>query len=194
MHKVFSVYSNNPNDINHKNLHDAKKEIKNKFENLQAEHLEEMIKQVEIADDRRKHKLSWELINRITDRKSAKKGIIKGNSKEERILKWYDHFSNLLGNEPPTNDQLIEEDIGKILYEMNIDDGDFRLEELQIAKLKLCEGKASGPDGIPPEVIKRCNFDDIILDLSNKLLIENVIPEQWTEINLLPIPKSGDLS
>ncbi len=51
MHKVFSVYSNNPNDINHKNLHDEKKEIKNKFENLQAEHLEEMIKQVEISDD-----------------------------------------------------------------------------------------------------------------------------------------------
>ena len=52
----------------------------------------------------------------------------------------------------------------------------------------------SGPDGIPPEVIKRCNFDNIILQLSNKLLNDNVIPEQWTETNLLPIPKSGDLS
>ena len=77
---------------------------------------------------------------------------------------------------------------------MNIDDGDFVIGEIQRAKLKICEGKASGPDGIPPEVIKRCNFDYIILELSNKLLNENMIPEQWTEINLLPIPKSGDLS
>ena len=77
---------------------------------------------------------------------------------------------------------------------MNIDDGDFVIGEIQRAKLKICEGKVSGPDGIPPEVIKRCNFDNIILELSNKLLNENVIPEQWTEIKLLPILKSGDLS
>ena len=55
--------------------------------------------------------LSWELINRITDRKSAKKGIIKGNSKEERILKWHDHLSSLLGSELPAVDDLIDEDI-----------------------------------------------------------------------------------
>ena len=52
---------------------------------------------------------------------------------------------------------------------MNIDDEDFRIDEIQIEKLKICEGKVSGPDGIPPEVIKRCNFDNIILQLSNKL-------------------------
>ena len=43
-------------------------------------------------------------------------------------------------------------------------------------------------------MIKRCNFDDIILELSNKILNENMIPEKWTEINLLPLPKSGVLS
>ena len=34
----------------------------------------------------------------------------------------------------------------------------------------------------------------LLKELSNKLVNENVIPEQWTEINLLPIPKSDDLS
>ena len=66
MRKAFSTYSNEPSDIIHQNLHDAKRKIKIKFENLQADHLEEMIKQVEITVDRRKHKLGRELINRIT--------------------------------------------------------------------------------------------------------------------------------
>ena len=53
MQKSFSTYSNKQSDINHQNLHYAKKKIKNNFENLQAEHLEEMINQVEIADNQR---------------------------------------------------------------------------------------------------------------------------------------------
>ena len=47
---------------------------------------------------------------------------------------------------------------------MNIDDGDFRIDEIQREKLKICEGKQSGPNSISP-VIKRCNFYDIILKL-----------------------------
>ena len=82
---------------------------------------------------------------------------------EERILKLHDHFFGLLGNEPPAIVELIDEDIERILSNMNIDDGDFRIDEIQRAKLKICEGKVSGPDGIPPEVIEICNFDDIIL-------------------------------
>ena len=54
MHKAFSTYINESSDINHQNLNNTKRKIKNKFENLQAEYLEEMIKQVEIADNRRK--------------------------------------------------------------------------------------------------------------------------------------------
>ena len=45
------------------------------------------------------------------------------------------HFSNLLGNEA----LLIEEDINKILCEMNIDDGYFRLDELRNVIFKICE-------------------------------------------------------
>ena len=54
MYKAFSTYINEPSDINHQNLNDTKRKIKNKFENLQAEYLVEIIKQVEIADNRRK--------------------------------------------------------------------------------------------------------------------------------------------
>ena len=77
---------------------------------------------------------------------------------------------------------------------MNIEEGDFTISELQKAKGNLKDGKQSGPDNIPPEVIKRCSLDDILLDFANKLLKHNLKPRQWSEIDMLPVPKSGDLS
>jgi len=47
----------------------------------QEEELSEMITKVEQADANSKHGMSWRLINEITGRKDAKKGIIKGKSK-----------------------------------------------------------------------------------------------------------------
>ena len=45
-----------------------------------------------------------------------------------------------------------------------------------------------------PEVLKRCDLDDILLEFANKLLNDNVKPDQWSEIDMLPLLKSGDLS
>ena len=43
--------------------------------------------------------------------------------------------------------------------------------------------KTPGSDNITSEVIK-CDFDNIILEFSNKLLNNNVIQDQWSEIDL----------
>ena len=44
-----------------------------------------------------KHAKCWKLIHDMPGRKSAKKGIIKGDNNEERINKWFNNFRNLLG-------------------------------------------------------------------------------------------------
>ena len=54
-------------------------------------------------------------------------------------------------------------------------------------------GKAAGPDGIPTEVLKLCDFDDIILSFANGLF-QGEKPDQWSIGNLIPIPNSGDRS
>ena len=56
------------------------------------------------------------------------------------------------------------------------------------------EGKSSDPDEIKIEVIKRCNLDDIIISFANKWLEKGLKPEQWSEIDMILITKSGDLS
>ena len=42
----------------------------------------------------------------------------------------------------------------------------------------LIDGKSVGPDGIAPKAIKYLNFDDIILEHANRVLIEGKKPTQ----------------
>ena len=104
---------------------------------------------------------------------------------------WFQHFRNLLGNEA-----LIEvesEEISPIFNYVNIKDDAFSMEEYEKVKSNLVGGKACGEDRINPEILKYCNFEDIILDICNTALIQRDIPRQWAILNIIPIPKSGDL-
>ena len=65
--------------------------------------------------------------------------------------------------------------------------------ESKNAKSELKNGKACGPDGIPLEVFKYCDLDDIMLEFANNLLNGHK-PAQWSKSDLKPLPKSGDLS
>ena len=49
-------------------------------------------------------------------------------------------------------------------------------------------------DEIRPEVLKRCDLDAIDLQFCNRALIDKAKPRQWSLMNIIPIPKSGDLS
>ena len=101
------------------------------------------------------------------------------------------HFRNLLGT-PDTNPPI--EDIPPIFDNVNIEDGAFTLKELKEAKKQLRFGKAPGEDGILPEMLKVVDIDDIILQISNRFYMDNQMPDQLGILNLLPLPKSGDLS
>lgn len=46
---------------------------------------------------------------------------------------------------------------------------------------------------IMPEVLIRKNIDDIILKFENKLISDGDKPDQFSVLNIAPIPKSGNL-
>ena len=162
------------------------------YDEIEEGELDKAIKEVEDANEKSRHGKSWKLINQISGRKTAKTGIIKGASVKERLDKWYSHFNGLLGKEPEVEGEL-EENIQPILQSLGISDSPFTHEEYVNVKKSLLEGKQFGPDEIPPEVWKLCDFDDIMIGYANRLL-EGEKPDQWSENNLLPIPKDGDLS
>ena len=74
-----------------------------------------MVAIVESADIRSQHGESWRLINEISGRMTAQKGILKGKSTKERLDNWQKHFSELLGKEPVVPEESVNEVIDTVL-------------------------------------------------------------------------------
>lgn len=189
---MFSKYQSDPSNFNHENLQKSKSNLQEAYDLAIEEELSEMIDKVEACEAEGSHGQSWKLINEVTGRKPAKKGVLKGNSKEDRLKKWQQYFSDLLGKEPiVAGDPNVN--IPTVLQNLNIESGPFSKGEYVKVKNRLTLGKAAGPDEVSPEILKLCDFDDIMLSFSNSLFLGDK-PEQWSIGNLIPIPKSGDLS
>ena len=76
-----------------------------------------------------------------------------------------------------------------------IDDSPFTTDEYNKAVKKNTKtGKAAGPDGISPEVLKCYDLGETVLQFANKLLMNLDKSDQWSESNLVPITKGDNLS
>ena len=96
------------------------------------------------------------MINEITGRRTAKKGIIKANDKRDRINKWYTYLQERLGKERTVEGDL--DAISPILRGMELEDGPITEAEYTAVKKSIKEGRACGPDGILPDVFKHCDL------------------------------------
>ena len=173
-------------------LEQSKNELDKAYEVANQDYLKEKLAEFEAANLNQQHHTAWQLINEISGRRKARGGRIKGDTKEARVENWYNHFKQLLGEAPSVIDE--DEEIPNTFRELPIRTDPFDKEEYIKAKNSIKEGKSFGADGIPPEVVKRCNLDDIILDFCNGALLNGLKPEQWSILNIIPVPKSGDLS
>ena len=167
---AYVIYQQNTTDGNRAKYKKAKDSLEEVYNLVIEEDLNSKIKEVETAHANSKHGQSWRLINDITGRKASAQGQLKGETQKDRVTNWYNHFKNLLGSPPDISDE--DEEIAPILEGLNIKVGPFSVEEYEKAKKSLVEGKASGEDSIPPEVLKRCDLDDIVLDFCNDALLE----------------------
>ena len=189
---AFNDYQKEPDKDHQTKLQFEKQNLQEAYNVISEEELESLIQKVENADSTHRHAESWKLINEISGRKSAKKGVLKGNSKEERLKKWFTHFSDLLGKEPTISGD-DQDEIIPVLPEQVINTGPFTPDEYQAVKKKLILGKSKDPDGFTTDVLKLCDIDEIVLQFCNKVLIDGSKPQQWSVMDLITIPKSGDL-
>ena len=148
---------------------------------------------IETAAKRGQCSKCWNLLNEVSGRRSSKKDILKDKNKGERIRSWYNHFSHLLGKEPTISDDCGAQ-VQTIFEDLQIETGPFTKKEYLAVKKYLKLGKVSGEDGVSNELLKNCNIDDIVLEYANSLLLDGHKPQQWSDINILPLPKDGDLS
>ncbi|XP_072032828.1 uncharacterized protein [Amphiura filiformis] len=191
VHEAYVKDTHECTSVSRSKLQARKNHLKGTYDKINQEILEQKITQVEKADQNCQHKAAWDLINEISGRRTAKKGQIKGDTESERLHSWFSHFQQLLGNPPVITNE--DEPIEQVHREFDMRTDAFDQEEYEAAKKVINEGKSAGDDDITPEVLKRCNLDDIILSFCNEALLHGRKPEQWSILNLIPIPKSGDL-
>ena len=179
-------------EVNRELLKEAREQLYSIYDRLKEENAIEMVDRIQAAHGDSRYGEAWKVVNELTGRKKTKEGQVAGASPEERVTTWFTHFKNLLGTVP--NDGEPEEEIPPVYYDLDINDGPFSAEEYAKVKSTLKLGKSAGPDNIPPEVYRSCELDDIILEICNLALIHNEKPDQWSLSNIIPVPKSGNLS
>ncbi|XP_072050064.1 uncharacterized protein [Amphiura filiformis] len=167
--ETYDAYQLDATERNRHRYKETKANLEEAYNTATEEDLSKRLRAVEEAHDNCKHGQSWKLINEITGRKAS------------------------VQCSPP---EIYEEDEDIVLLakDLNINVAPFSQEEYAKAKTALVEGKRCGEDGVPPEVLKRCDLDGIVLEFCNNALIKGSKPEQWSILNIVPIPKSGDLS
>ena len=135
----------------------------------------------------------WSLVHEISGKKKAYAGKIDGATEEERVKIWQNQFQNLLGKPPTVSKKL--KDL-PIINQGVIEDTEFTRDEYREVVDTMAEGKNGGADGIRPEVLKRGGevLDRVVLGLCNRALNSGDTPAQWSEINIVPVPKSGPLN
>ncbi|XP_072047147.1 uncharacterized protein [Amphiura filiformis] len=190
--KAYETYQECTTEDNRLSYNQAKSDLAGAYNQAIEDDLNIKLREVEMAHDNCKHSQSWRLINDITGRKSSMRGQLKGDTQMERVSNWYHHFKDLLGSCPDIEGE--DDTIEPITDDLTIEVGPFSHEEYTKAKTAIAEGKSSGEDGIPPEVLKRCDLDDLVLGFCNDALLKEIMPDQWSILNIIPIPKSGDLS
>ncbi|GFS11541.1 endonuclease-reverse transcriptase [Elysia marginata] len=112
--------------------------------------------------------------------------------KDAQAARWIEHFTSLLNRPPPTNPPEILE--ARRDLPINCDTPSHR--EIVDAIKQLNQGKAAGPDLIPPEALK-ADVDTtatFLCPLFAKVWTSGKYPIDWKEGHLVKIPKKGDLS
>ena len=190
--KAKEDYHSDPSEETRDFVRYCKEALESSYAVVAEESLSSKIRQAEIAADRCKNKESWALINDITGRKNKSSSLIDGGSAEGRLKNWQEHFKKLLGQPPVVPDEEMEVPTVHPPQDIRIDH--FSKEELLEARKSIKEGKAFGEDGIAPEILKRVDLDDLILRFCNRALDDGSVPDQWRQLNIVPVPKKGNLT
>ena len=162
---------------------------------INYEELEKKVIVIEKADLGIRYLESWNLINEISGRKvthSSQLMVTMQRIYLSRVVLWYKHFRKLLRNSPEVTDE--NEEILPVFEKLHIKDDIFTLDEYKREQISIKCGKSAGEDGIMPEVLKYVPIDEIVLDIINKSYINSEQPDLWNISNIVPVPKSGDLT
>ena len=170
-------------------LAEAKIEFQNAYDTEQERYVLEKVNTITNSIEHCKSGLAWKTVNELTGRKGSNKGRIKAKHPAERLQKWQDHFTKLLGQPPVITSKPTISIVEEILP---INTEDISMEELLKCVQGFKNGKAAGLDNIPIEVWKSGALNNELLAVCNKAF-NGEKPNIWSKSGIVPIPKKGDL-
>ena len=130
-------------------------------------------------------------VRKTTDRPvRAESGEVLTDQEDQR-KRWAEHFRKLLNRPPPIE----MPDIESADTPLQVNENRPGKAEIKRAIKHLKNGKAAGPDGIPPEAIKTdlSTSTEMLYELFGKIWETNEVPDDWKEGYLIKLPKKGDL-
>ena len=172
---------------------DAMKALELLYKENYEKNITDLCTEVSKAVGDSQHKKAWDLINRLTGRKSRSAAVIKAENKGDRIQKLHTYFKDIYDKEVPPNSN--NPAITPIFNAPPFyNTRPITIEEVKLAIRSLQNGKSCGIDEIPSEILKLPSLESKILSILNQAYSSKTVPEEWLISIVVPVPKKGDLS
>ena len=175
-------------------LKNTKKQLDSAYTAATEHYVKEKTATLESTNPEHRHNSSWKIIRELSSSNTTPFTKVRGNSSEERLNVWYDHFKNLLGTPSPAPD------LSDLFFNNTVSDAlpincdPLSDDELRTVLRAIKSSKSPGLDNIPPAVWKISSLHTDLLGFCNDALINGKLLEAWKTASIIPFPKKGDLS
>ena len=175
----------------------AMKDVKTSVKDDKRSYTEELAKEAEEAagsgNMARLYKITKQLTGKFRNSDAPvrnKQGVLL-TSEEDQKKRWVEHFEELLNRPGP--DECPEIPPAETL--LVVDTSRPSVAEIENAITRLKNGKAPGPDGIPPEALRAdvTTSANILYRLLGLVWDKEELPRDWREGYLVKLPKKGNL-
>ena len=169
------------------------KKVKRSIKRDKRTYLETLANDAEEAAHRGDLRSLYATIRKITGKSNRPDRPIKNKAGQSitdqsgQMSRWTEYFEELLNRPEPEDPP----DIAPALHDLDISCGPPTSAGIQMAISQLKNGKAAGPDNIPPEALKNdiVTSAEALQPLFQKIWSSERVPESWREGHLLKLQK-----
>jgi hypothetical protein len=177
---------------------EANREVKRGARHDKREFVHGLTEEAEMAANQNNMKRLYEITRALSGKNFNPSRPVKdrnGNTitnDAEQRTRWVEHFEEILNRPPPP----VTPDIPPAEEPLRVNTNPPTKAEIEKAIKSLKNGKAAGPDGIPPEALKAdaAATAEMLHPLLLKIWEQEQVPADWKLGYLVKLPKKGDLS
>ena len=177
---------------------ETNREVKKSAREDKRRFIHEMTEEAETAAGQGNMKRLYEITRTLSGKSSNTNKPVKDingkiiTSEVGQRDRWVQHFQEVLNRPPPVSPP----DIPPENEPLNVNTGPPTKAEITKAIKSIKNGKAGGPDGIPPEALKAdpAVSAEMLQPLLLKIWEEEQVPHEWKLGYMVKLPKKGDLS